>query len=117
MRSFVMESGDLVLGSNNHLVRATEVQTISQTGMNRVDTNLGEDYIDPHIGVRYIGPRGAIGKPISQTTIEQEILTVLSAIEGVRKAEIKEIDFEETERLYKPGYLLYLEDNTVLERG
>ncbi|GLI57714.1 hypothetical protein PM10SUCC1_32280 [Propionigenium maris DSM 9537] len=117
MQAFLMKDGDLVLGSNNHLVRATEVETIAQTAAHWIDTNLGEDYIDPHVGIRYLGLGGAIGKPINQVTIEQEILTALLNTEGVRRAEIKETEFDEARRIYKPGYILYLEDNTVLERG
>lgn len=115
MKNFLMKDGDLVIGKNKHLVLASEVETISQVGKNRVNTNLGEDYIDPHVGIKYISldNQGAIGKAVSEITIDQDILTTLENIKGVEKAEIIDTELK-NDRIYRPNYRVTLETGITL---
>lgn len=115
MKNFLMKDGDLVIGEDKHLVLATEIETISQVAVNRVNTNLGEDYIDPQIGIEYINTSnaGAIGKSASEITIDQDILTTLENIDGVEKAEIIDTELD-SNRVYRPSYRITLENGATV---
>lgn len=116
--NFKMHDGDLVFNIDNHLETVDRIDSISQIAEYSIKTNIKEDYIDPHIGIKYLSENndGEVGKTLSEIEVEQQIMETLKLIDFVEEVFLLEVSSDETHRHYSPKYILKLNDGREIER-